>query len=116
MTERGGAKHIIDQIRELLDSLSIKDFDVSVLYMLVELYFGKVSEILEKAKTISSKRKVDNDLTDDDIKLAINLSKNKHLMFDFGSEAVIKLAQIINNQNLPPLPEGEPISLPSRDE
>lgn len=109
--------NILEQMKQLLASMDINDYEPAVPHMLVELFYRHVTEVLREAQRSCDykKSKETSLIGEDDLRFAINIVLQQSSLHTQPLEQMQNIAKKINEQPLPSIPDIPEVILPNEE-
>ena len=109
--------NILEQMKQLLASMDINDYEPAVPHMLVELFYRHVTEVLREAQRSCDykKSKETSLIGEDDLRFAINIVLQQSSLHTQPLEQMQNIAKKINEQPLPSIPDIPEFILPNEE-
>lgn len=102
--------NILKLMEQLLNIMDVTEYEPAVPHMLVELFYRNVIDVLKTAQDHLSLRQ-SQEISEEDITYALH-KLTKSLLQTPQPKAIQELAQQINGQPLPPIPDIPEITIP----
>ena len=109
------ANNILELMKQLLASMEITDYEPAVPYMLVELFYRHVSDVLKAARVSSQRRGNGSNIDEEDLKLGIKFVVSQSRLQQPSISTMQKNADKINAQKMPPIPDVPEVVLPPEE-
>lgn len=107
--------NILELMKQLLAYMDITDYEPAVPHMLVELFYRHVTDVLKEARNSSQKRGKGSEIDEEDLKFGIKMIVSQSRLQQPSISMMQKMADPINMQKMPPIPDTPEIVLPPEE-